>query len=73
MSSIKKNVLFNYLGQFYIAFVGILILPLFLKHMGAEAYGLIGFFTMLQGWLQLLDLGMSPTMGREQGEIVNVL
>lgn len=65
MSSIKKNVLFNYLGQFYIAFVGILILPLFLKHMGAEAYGLIGFFTMLQGWLQLLDLGMSPTMGRE--------
>lgn len=65
MSSIKKNVLFNYLGQFYIAFVGILILPLFLKHMGAEAYGLIGFFTLLQGWLQLLDLGMSPTMGRE--------
>lgn len=65
MSSIKKNVIFNYLGQFYIAFIGILILPLFLKHMGAEAYGLIGFFTLLQGWLQLLDLGMSPTMGRE--------
>lgn len=65
MSSIKKNVIFNYFGQFYIAFIGILILPLFLKYMGAEAYGLIGFFTLLQGWLQLLDLGMSPTMGRE--------
>ena len=65
MSSLKRNVLFNFVGQFYIAFVGILILPLYLKHLGAEAYGLIGFFTLLQSWMQLLDLGITPTLGRE--------
>ena len=33
--------------------------------MGTEGYGLIGFFTLLQAWSQLLDLGMSATMSRE--------
>lgn len=33
--------------------------------MGAESYGLVGFFSLLQSWLLLLDLGMSPTLSRE--------
>jgi O-antigen/teichoic acid export membrane protein len=33
--------------------------------MGAEGYGLIGFFVMLQACLALLDLGLSPTISRE--------
>ena len=33
--------------------------------MGAEAYGLVGFFTMLQAWFNLLDMGLSPTVARE--------
>ncbi len=45
--------------------VGILILPLYIKYMGAEAYGLVGFFTMLQAWFGLLDMGLTPTIGRE--------
>ena len=31
--------------------------PLYIKYMGAEAYGLVGFFTMLQAWFGLLDMG----------------
>ena len=64
-SSIQKNVFFNYIGHFYITFIGILILPLFLNYLGSEAFGLVSFFALLQSWLQLLDLGMSPTLGRE--------
>ena len=30
-----------------------------------EAYGLIGIFALLQVWLTLLDMGMSPTLSRE--------
>ncbi|WP_241194036.1 hypothetical protein [Pseudomonas synxantha] len=41
------------------------MLPLYIKYMGAEAYGLVGFFTMLQAWFNLLDLGLTPTIGRE--------
>lgn len=33
--------------------------------MGAEAYGLVGFYAMLQAWFQLLDMGLTPTMTRE--------
>lgn len=38
---------------------------MYLKYMGAEAYGLVGFFTMLQAWFNLLDMGLSPTVARE--------
>ena len=33
--------------------------------MGAEAYGLVGFFAMLQVWFSLLDMGLTPTLARE--------
>lgn len=63
--SLKKNILANYASQLYVTGVGILILPLYIKYMGAEAYGLVGFFTMLQAWFAVLDLGLTPTIGRE--------
>ncbi|MBD9424677.1 polysaccharide biosynthesis protein [Pseudomonas sp. PDM15] len=45
--------------------VSVLMLPLYMKSLGAEAYGLIGFFTMLLAWSALLDLGLVPTISRE--------
>src|SRR5258706_16438796 len=41
------------------------MVPTYVKYMGAEAYGLVGFFAMLQAWFQLLDGGLTPTMSRE--------
>jgi len=61
----KRNVIANYLGQGYIAAVGILIVPFYLEQLGTEGYGLVGIFTMLQAWLQLLDIGISTTLARE--------
>jgi len=61
----RNNVIFNYIGQLYITLTGILILPMYLQYMGAEAYGLVGFFTLVQAWMSFLDLGMTPTLGRE--------
>jgi O-antigen/teichoic acid export membrane protein len=63
--SLKRNVLANYIGQAYAVVIGIVMLPVYVRYMGAEAYGLVGFFTMLQVWFQLLDLGLTPTMSRE--------
>ncbi|OAT23447.1 polysaccharide biosynthesis domain protein [Buttiauxella gaviniae ATCC 51604] len=62
---LKTNVIFNYIGQIYLAVIGIVILPFYLKLLDAESYGLIAFFTLLQSWMLLFDLGMSPTLGRE--------
>jgi O-antigen/teichoic acid export membrane protein len=44
---------------------GIFILPFYLNYMGAEAYGLVGFFTALQSWFNMLDLGLSPSVSRQ--------
>lgn len=64
-SSIKKNTIANYIGQLYLMLIGIVIAPLYLQYLGAEAYGLVGFFTLMQAWMNLLDLGLSPTLGRQ--------
>lgn len=40
-------------------------IPVYIKCLGIEAYGLIGVFAMLQAWLTLLDMGMTPTLNRE--------
>ncbi|MBT8765794.1 oligosaccharide flippase family protein [Pseudomonas sp. DB1] len=63
--SLAHNILANYASQIYVTAVGILVLPLYIKYMGAEVYGLVGFFTMLQAWFVLLDFGLTPTIGRE--------
>ena len=62
---LKRNIIASYATQIYVTLVGILILPLYLKYMGAEAYGLVGFFTMLQAWFNLLEMGLTPTVARE--------
>lgn len=67
--SLKKNIIANYIGQFYTMFIGIFMLPFYLKSLGAEAYGLVGFFTMLMSWMALLDLGLSTTLARETAKL----
>jgi O-antigen/teichoic acid export membrane protein len=67
--SLKKNTIANYLGQFYTMFIGILTLPFYLKNLGAEAYGLVGFFTMLSSIMMLLDMGFSSALIRETAKL----
>ena len=63
--SFKYNIFANYASQIYVTAIGIVLVPIYVKYMGAEAYGLVGFFAMLQAWFQLLDMGLSPTLSRE--------
>ena len=63
--SLKKNIVANYLSQLYVTLIGVVMVPLYIMYMGAEAFGLVGFFAMLQAWFNLLDMGLTPTMARE--------
>ena len=65
MVNLKRNIFANYLSMFYVTLVGVAIVPLYIKYMGAEAYGLVGFYAMLQVWFNLLDMGLTPTIARE--------
>jgi len=63
--TLKRNIIANYIGQLYVTLIGILLVPMYVKYMGAEAYGLVGFYAMLQALFMLLDMGLTPTMARE--------
>ena len=63
--SIRRNIVANYVAQLYVTTISIVMAPVYLVYMGTEAYGLVGFFTMMTAWFQLLDLGLSATLARE--------
>lgn len=62
---LARNTLANYLGQGYTNAIAIVVLPLYLQYMGSEEFGLIGFFTLFSTWLQMLTVGLAPTLGRQ--------
>ncbi len=66
--SLKWNASANFIGLGYTTIIAIVILPFYLQYLGAEAFGLIGFFAVLQAWLQLLDMGMSPLLSRQAAQ-----
>jgi len=43
----------------------IVCIPIYIRFLGIEAFGLIGFYLVLQSLLQILDFGLSPTINRE--------
>ena len=65
MAAVKSNIVANFLGSGWNALMGLAFIPLYIHYLGMEAYGLIGAFVLLQAWLALLDLGLTPTISRE--------
>lgn len=63
--ALKRNFSVGLFGSIWSALLGLAVVPLYIKYLGTEAYGLIGFFATTQALLQLLDLGLSPTINRE--------
>ena len=63
-----KNVISNFFGQLYVASLGFIFLPFYLKSLGPEAFSLIGIYSLLQALLHLLDGGLTATLGRESAK-----
>lgn len=45
--------------------MGFLFVPIYVRQLGIEAYGVIGMFGAFIAWLALLDAGLKPALGRE--------
>lgn len=65
MSSIKKNILANLTGRIWVAGISILLVPQYIKFLGIESYGLVGFYATLIASMTILDFGLSTTLNRE--------
>lgn len=59
------NLFSGLLNSVWTALVTFAVVPFYIRYLGMEAYGLIGFFVTLQSILLLLDMGLSPTVSRE--------
>lgn len=61
----RRNILANYVGGAFSALLAIAFVPVYIRYLGAEAYGVIALYVALQACLAVVDLGMKPTMTRE--------
>lgn len=64
-----RDILANLAGRFLSALTGFVFLPLFLRILGAEEYGLVGFYTVLVGMISLFDFGLGLTLNREMARL----
>lgn len=67
--SIRKNIIANFLAKTWGFISTFLFIPLYLKFLGIEAYGLVGFFSSLMGVLILADMGFTATLNRELAKL----
>jgi len=68
-STLKKNVLANFIGSIWQALMGLVFIPLYIKFIGIESFGLIGIFATLQVIFGLLDIGLGSTLTREMARL----
>lgn len=62
---IARNILFNAIGGSWSILLYLLIVPIQLKFLGIDAYGLLAFISTLQVVFSILDFGLSTTLARE--------
>jgi O-antigen/teichoic acid export membrane protein len=62
---LSTNIIANLIGRIWIAGIGIILVPQYIKFLGIESYGLVGFYSTLIATMGLLDLGLSITLNRE--------
>lgn len=65
MASVKINIVANYAGKGVAALTSLAFVPVYIHYLGIEAYGLVGFYVLLQSLFGVLDFGLSPTLNRE--------
>lgn len=69
MTKIRANIIANYAGSFWTSLMSFIFVPLYIKFMGIEAYGLIGVFASLRALFSILDMGLSSTIMREMARL----
>jgi O-antigen/teichoic acid export membrane protein len=65
MSRIRSNIVANAIGRGWSTLIGVAVLPLYVRFLGAEAYGLVGLYATIAVICSLFDAGISASLGRE--------
>lgn len=74
---LKSSIAANIAANVVTAAVFIISVPLVLRYIGVEAYGLVGIFVAIQGIVMVLDLGLNVAITRQfatrSGEVWSLL
>lgn len=66
----RSHLIANYLGQGWAGLMALAFVPVYLRVLGLEAYGVIGVFLFMQTLATLLDVGLTPMVNREMARHV---
>lgn len=69
---VKRNLVANFAGRAWTALISFVFLPIYVKLLGVEAYGLITIFISLNALIQILDFGLSTTINRELAKLTAI-
>lgn len=64
-NQIKKNMIANFLGRGVSILSIYIFVPFYVNILGAENYGMIGFYTVMQGVFSFANFGLVATLSRE--------
>jgi O-antigen/teichoic acid export membrane protein len=62
---IRRNFIANFGGKLWVGLMSFAFVPVYIRFLGVEVFGLLGFLLSMQGLLSLLDLGLSSAATRE--------
>jgi O-antigen/teichoic acid export membrane protein len=65
MEGVKRALAASIFSRGWSAVLGVLAVPLYLRYLGVEAYGIVGMFASLTALMSFLDLGLGATLTRE--------
>jgi O-antigen/teichoic acid export membrane protein len=63
--SVRNNIIANFAGKTWKGIFSLAFVPIYIKIMGVEVYGLLGIFMSLSALCALLDMGLTATLNRE--------
>lgn len=67
LPTLALPLLLNYLASAWTALIGIAVLPIYIRHLGLEAFALVGLYVTALALVILLDFGLSTMANRRLG------
>jgi len=69
MGRLERNTFANLISTVWSIILGVVSVPLYIKLMGIEAFGLVGIFLTLQSIFVIFDIGIAATLNRETARL----
>jgi O-antigen/teichoic acid export membrane protein len=63
--TIGRDLLANLVSRTYVGILNVIVVPVYVRHLGIDSWGIVGTFLALQSVLFVLDFGISPLVARE--------